>query len=75
VQPGADRALSAREFEILRLLAEGHRVDDIARRLGLNGKTVANHQSSIRQKLGVSTGAQLVRVASGLGLLPNQGAS
>jgi two-component system invasion response regulator UvrY len=65
---GALEALSTREFEILRLLAMGHSVRSIADKLCLNYKTVANHQSSIRQKLGAQTPAQLIRIAAQNGL-------
>lgn len=54
--------LSPREFEILRFLVDGLTVKDIADRLSLNPKTVANHQSIIRQKLGAETGVQLARI-------------
>ena len=60
--------LSAREFEVLRLLVQGQSVRDIALTLGLTSKTVANHQSIIRQKLGADTAVQLLRIASRLGL-------
>jgi DNA-binding CsgD family transcriptional regulator len=62
--------LSAREFEVLELLVQGRTLDDIARQLSLNSKTVANHQSLIKQKLGVDSTAQLFRAAMRLGLLP-----
>jgi two-component system, NarL family, invasion response regulator UvrY len=62
--------LSAREFEVLRLLANGHTVKEIAGSLGLNPKTVANHQSAIKQKLGADTAIQLLRKANQLGLEP-----
>jgi two-component system, NarL family, invasion response regulator UvrY len=62
-------ALSTREFEIVRLLAIGHSVRAIAEKLCLNYKTVANHQSNIRQKLGAQTAAQLIRIATQSGLL------
>jgi DNA-binding NarL/FixJ family response regulator len=62
-------ALSTREFEIARLLATGHSVRTIADRLCLTVKTVANHQSSIRQKLGAQTPVQLIRIATENGLL------
>ena len=63
--PAADPAtqLSSREFEIFRLLAEGHALDAIAARLYLSSKTVANHQTLIKQKLGVTTPIELVRLA------------
>jgi two-component system, NarL family, invasion response regulator UvrY len=62
--------LSAREFEVLRLLAKGHSIKEIAESMGLNPKTVANHQSAIKQKLGADTAIQLLRKASQLGLEP-----
>lgn len=62
--------LSAREFEVLKLLADGHGLNEIAQQLGLTPKTVANHQSSIRQKLGAETATQLLRAAMRFGLVP-----
>jgi DNA-binding NarL/FixJ family response regulator len=67
---GAQHQLSAREFEVLELLVQGHSVEEIGRQLSLNPKTIANHQSIIKQKLGVDTAAQLVRAAIRLGLVP-----
>jgi two-component system invasion response regulator UvrY len=64
---GADR-LSVREFEVLRLLAQGRSVREIADSLGLHAKTVANHQSSIKQKLGADTALQLLIKANKLGM-------
>ncbi len=61
--------LSAREFEVLKLLAEGCSLSDIAKQLCRNQKTVANHQSAIKQKLGAENTAQLVRIAMQLGLV------
>src|ERR1700683_2828395 len=43
--------LSAREFEVLRLLAQGRSVREIADSMGLNPKTVSNHQTAIKHKL------------------------
>lgn len=67
-EPGRPDALSAREFEVLRLIVQGLTLRDIAARLGLHPKTIANHQSTIRQKLGVDTSVQLLQAASRLGL-------
>lgn len=67
-EPPRGDELSAREFEVLRLLVQGVPVRDIAVRLGLTAKTVANHQSLIRQKLGAETAVQLLRSAARLGL-------
>ena len=60
--------LTAREFEVLRLLARGETVKYIGEKLGLSEKTVANHQSTIREKLGARNGVQLARLAAELGL-------
>jgi DNA-binding NarL/FixJ family response regulator len=71
VDRGGDAAalLSPREFEVLRLLVQGAAVPDIARQLGLTPKTVANHQSAIRQKLDADSAIKLLQAASRLGLV------
>ncbi len=61
-------ALTAREFEVLRLLVRGETLGHIAEKLGLSEKTVANHQSAIREKLRVRNSLQLARLAEQLGL-------
>jgi two-component system, NarL family, invasion response regulator UvrY len=55
--------LSAREFEIFRLLATGESVVAIASLLSLSSKTVANYHSLIKQKLGITTDVELVLLA------------
>lgn len=55
--------LSAREFEIFRLLAQGHSAGECAAALKLSPKTVANVQTAIKEKLGVATSAALVHLA------------
>ncbi|HEY3659504.1 MAG TPA: response regulator transcription factor [Steroidobacteraceae bacterium] len=62
-------ALSIRELEVLRLLAQGYGVEEIAVRLGLSPKTAANHQSSIKQKLGAGSALQLILIAQQFGLI------
>jgi two-component system invasion response regulator UvrY len=64
----ASNGLSAREFEVLRQLVQGHSINDIARSMGINPKTVSNHQSVIRQKLGADSAVQLLSIARKLGL-------
>jgi DNA-binding NarL/FixJ family response regulator len=63
------QTLSARELEVLRLLAQGLAADDIALRLGLSPKTAANHQSSIKHKLGAGSALQLILIAQQCGLI------
>ena len=55
--------LSLREFEIFRLLAQGHSPAECARALKLSTKTVSNHQTIIKDKLGVTTSAALAHLA------------
>jgi DNA-binding NarL/FixJ family response regulator len=62
-------SLSPRELEILQLLSQGMDIAAISEKLGLSPKTAANHQSAIRQKLGVSNALQLVLVARQAGLI------
>ena len=55
--------LTARELEIMRLLAKGSSLAEIAEAVGVGYKTVANNCSQIKSKLGVSRTADLVRLA------------
>ncbi len=62
------RPLTQRDLEILRLLAEGNNLAQIAEALGIAYKTVANTLSRIKEKLGVNHTADLIRIAIGRGL-------
>ena len=55
--------LAPREIEIMRLLANGKSLTEIAAELGVAYKTAANLCSQIKTKLGVSRTADLVRLA------------
>jgi DNA-binding NarL/FixJ family response regulator len=55
--------LTSREIEILRLLSKGKSLSEIAWQVHVSYKTIANTSSIIRQKLGVRTSAELVRLA------------
>ncbi len=57
------KALSARELDIMRLLAKGKGLSDIADALGISYKTVANTCTAIKQKLLVERTSDLIRVA------------
>jgi two-component system invasion response regulator UvrY len=59
--------LSAREFEIFRLVAGGKTHEEIAGLLNVSLKTVANNHSLIRQKLGINTDIELYRLARDCG--------
>ena len=56
-------ALSDREFQVFRMLAEGKSVADIAERLTLSVKTVSTHKANILQKMGLETTGELIRYA------------
>jgi len=55
--------LSKREFEVLRLLASGKAVSEIAEMLSLSDKTVSTYRGRIVEKLHLKTTAELVRYA------------
>ena len=60
--------LSERDIEIMRLLAEGSNLAEIADALGIGYKTVANACSAIKAKLGVTRTNDLIRLAMTLGV-------
>jgi DNA-binding NarL/FixJ family response regulator len=60
--------LTSREMEILRLLSAGKSLSEIAWLIHSSYKTVANTSSLMRQKLGVRTSAELVRLAIASGV-------
>ena len=62
-------SLSGREFEIFHLLVQGKTLNEISAALHISYKTVANYQSNIRQKLGATTAAQIVRIAIDHGVI------
>ncbi|MBS79715.1 response regulator transcription factor [Variovorax sp.] len=63
------RMLSAREREVLQLVAQGHVTLEIARWLSISTQTVCAHMKNICQKLRARTRAQAVTVATNEGLL------
>jgi DNA-binding NarL/FixJ family response regulator len=60
--------LTPRDLEIIRLLARGRSLSEIADALGLGYKTIANTCTQIKSKLGVNRTADLVRVALEAGI-------
>ena len=65
--------LSAREREVLQLLAEGKTSKEIANSLSVSVKTVESHRSQIMDKLGIRTVAELTKFAVREGLTPLDG--
>jgi DNA-binding NarL/FixJ family response regulator len=57
------QALTAREFEIFRLLVTGRPAIEIAKLLNLSTKTVANYHTLIKQKLDIGSDVELVLLA------------
>jgi two-component system response regulator NreC len=67
--PGPPDDLSAREVDVLRLVALGHTNSETAEQLCLSVRTVETHRSHIQQKLRLSTRAELVGYAVERGLI------
>ena len=61
--------LTAREFEVLRLVAQGMTNAQVARELYLSPRTVHRHLNSVYNKLGTNSRAAAARFASEHGLL------
>ncbi|MBF4989266.1 response regulator transcription factor [Methylophilus sp. 14] len=61
--------LSPREFEVFRRIAQGEALAAIAKGMHIGYKTVANIQTSVRQKLGVETTGQVVHIAVRFGII------
>ena len=68
-QDGSLHQLSSREFEVFRLLAEGKNTEEIGEMLKISQKTVANYYTLIKQKLGVSSSLELLRMAMRHGII------
>ncbi len=62
-------ALTARQREILQLVAEGHTSKEIAQRLGLSYRTIETHRNQLMKRLGVTDLTGLVRFAVRAGLV------
>lgn len=61
--------LTARQVEVLRLVAEGHRTREIADKLSLSIKTVESHRGELMKRLGMHDVVSLVRYALRSGLV------
>jgi DNA-binding NarL/FixJ family response regulator len=64
-----DRTLSARQREILQMLADGMQTDAVAQRLGLSTETVRTHTKRILAKLEASTRTQAVAIGIRHGMI------
>ena len=64
-----DALISAREEEVLQLVADGFGTNEIAERLYISGKTVKNHLASIYEKLDARDRTQAVLMAVKMGIV------
>ncbi|NIO68877.1 MAG: DNA-binding response regulator, partial [Anaerolineae bacterium] len=62
--------LTAREREVLHLVAEGHTNAEIAERLFISRRTVETHRANLMRKLGLRTQTDLISYALRRGILP-----
>jgi DNA-binding NarL/FixJ family response regulator len=60
--------LSPQELRILKMLAQGLRVIDIAAELGLSSRTISTHKTRLMRKLDIDNDAALIRYADAQGL-------
>lgn len=68
-EPPPEDPLTARELEVVKLIAEGHTSDEIATQLVLSLKTVERHRANILGKLGMRNRVDLTRYAIRRGLV------
>jgi DNA-binding NarL/FixJ family response regulator len=64
-----ERTLTARQREILQMLADGMHTEEVARQLGLSTETVRTHTKRILSKLGAGTRTQAVAIGIRSGLI------
>lgn len=63
------KLLSQREQQVLKMLAYGHTLKEIASRLNVSRKSIETYRARIREKLGLHTRADIVRYALETGML------
>jgi DNA-binding NarL/FixJ family response regulator len=68
--PDLYTTLTAREREVLQLVAEGQTSPAIARRLYISPRTVESHRARLMRKLGLRSQAEVIRYAVGRGIVP-----
>jgi DNA-binding NarL/FixJ family response regulator len=63
-------ALTDRQIQVLKMVAEGHRTREVAKQLGLSIKTIESHRSEIMKRLRIHDVVSLVRFSIRVGLIP-----
>lgn len=71
VPSGGYHLLTARQTEVLTLIASGYRSKEIAEHLSVSVKTVESHRSELMRRLGVHNMAGLIQAAIRAGLVPS----
>ena len=66
-------SLTPREYEILRMLSQGHTVAECASLMNLSQKTISNHQTQVKEKLNIQTLAAMVHFAQRHGVISSSG--
>jgi DNA-binding NarL/FixJ family response regulator len=61
--------LTARQREVLQLVAEGHTMKEIASALNVSTRTVESHKYDVMEKLGIETTAELIQYAIKRGIV------
>lgn len=61
--------LTPRQYQVLKMIAEGHATKEIARRLTISVKTVETHRAQLMDRLNIHDIAGLVRYALRMGLV------
>jgi len=56
-------ALTAREVEVLQLIAEGHTTSQIAEMLTISPHTAQHHRTNLKRKLGARSDAEMIKIA------------
>lgn len=72
--PGQDSiidSLSKRELQILMMIAQAHKNNEIASTLNISPKTVSTYRKRLHEKLGVSTDIEMLHLAMKHGILDN----
>jgi DNA-binding NarL/FixJ family response regulator len=62
-------ALSSRELQVLKMIADGDQLGQIAEQLHVSPKTISTHKMRLMEKLGIDNNADLIRYATKHGLL------
>ncbi len=63
------KQLSNREFDVMKMIAEGYKISDIASRLSLSVNTISTYRTRILQKMSVDSNADITKYALNKGII------